>query len=79
MATKDQVTLLKELFEAHLGPLKEDMKEVRQQLKEMESEAGRANKRIDGWENRAWGIATGTVTAGGGIGAVLAKLLPWGN
>ncbi len=71
-----QFVMLKELFEAHLGPIREDVKALRQDnvinnaairtdnavTREI---AENAHKRIDRYENRFWGWICGI----GGLGA----------
>lgn len=58
MAQKNDHSLLKELFEAHLGPIREDIRYIKSRDGRIEE----AHQRIDKWENRGWGfVAAATI------------------
>lgn len=79
------IELLKELLEAHVGPIREDIREMRNDsrigMAAMRSDIGviakraeEAHSRIDKHENRLTGWLAGIGLTGTGIGAALAKL-----
>lgn len=75
-SSASQIALLKELFEAHLTPIREDVKAlrsdgainsaaIRADLASTRMKADEAHQRIDRYENRFWGWVCGI----GGLGA----------
>lgn len=69
-----EITMLKELLEAHVGPMREDIRgmradlridvnAVRADLSTAQKTANDAHKRLDAYDNRIWGISF----AGGGL------------
>lgn len=85
MAAKTDLNLLKELFEAHLGPIRRDIQEIKdgqkdgaEKTEKAKDRADDAHSRIDGWENKGWGVLAGLgglSLGSGGIGAILTKWL----
>jgi hypothetical protein len=76
MARDAQLAMLERLFEAHLGPIRDDMREVKEASKQSYAHAEQAHKRIDKHENRFLGLMAGVGIGGGAFGAWLQKTLP---
>jgi hypothetical protein len=74
--TDNQFGLLEKLFEAHLGPIKEDIREMKEKGAVAHLHADNAHKRIDKYENRFWGWLAGVGISSSAIGAWLVKNIP---
>ena len=68
--------MLEKLFNAHLGPMRDDIREIKDGGKIAYQRADDAHRRIDRYENRFFGWLAGISLGGGAIGAWLAKSFP---
>jgi len=71
-----QFNLLEKLFEAHLGPIKEDIREIKDKYADAYKHADNAHKRLDKYENRLWGLLPGIGIGSSAVGAWLVKNIP---
>lgn len=73
---QQHMALLEKLFVAQLSPIRDDNHEIKSLLENIKNTASNAHRRIDAWENRAWGIGAALSAIGGGIGVAINKIIP---
>ena len=81
---KSEISYLRELFEAHLGPIRDDMREIKASTKdafkaaqEAREHAESAHRKIDSASNLTKGLLLGSGFGGGTIGAMIMKYWPF--